>query len=415
MTARELSVLTDDGVTLSGEETDPVGPDPSSPGAGEGAGGVPIVLLHGLTATRRYVVMGSRSLERSGHRVVAYDARGHGRSTPAVVAGGQTAGEAEYGYARLARDLEAVLDALELGRAALAGASMGAHTALRFALAHPERVAALGLVTPAFDPAAHLGASGGTGAAPEGALLGRAGSDGDRDLLARALREGGVEAFVRAYDFSTVPPAWRETVERVVSQRLSLHEHPAAIADAMEVVSRSRPFEDFAELAAIAVPTVVVASRDEVDPGHPLALAERYALAIPGARLTVEEGGPPVRSPIAWQGGSCRRCWWSCSLKPTGSDPHPGPTGRMQRRRAVGRDPATGRFRIAFKVFCAAGFEENHLKLWRVQRSTQTNWEAFLRGLEGAPPRFAATTTRRVGEHMFDSTQEVGLRARKES
>ena len=33
MTARELSVLTDDGVTLSGEETDPVGPDPSSPGA----------------------------------------------------------------------------------------------------------------------------------------------------------------------------------------------------------------------------------------------------------------------------------------------------------------------------------------------------------------------------------------------
>ena len=91
--------------------------------------------------------------------------------------------------------------------------------------------------------------------------------------------------------------------ERVVSQRLSLHEHPAAVADAMEVVSRSRPFEDFAELAAIAVPTVVVASRDEVDPGHPLALAERYAQAIPGATLTVEEGGPPVRSPIAWQGG----------------------------------------------------------------------------------------------------------------
>jgi pimeloyl-ACP methyl ester carboxylesterase len=41
--------------------------------------GTPVVLLHGLTATRRYVVMGSRSLERSGHRVLAYDARGHGR------------------------------------------------------------------------------------------------------------------------------------------------------------------------------------------------------------------------------------------------------------------------------------------------------------------------------------------------
>ena len=49
--------------------------------AGEGT---PVVLLHGLTATRRYVVMGSRSLERTGHRVVAYDARGHGRPRPAA-------------------------------------------------------------------------------------------------------------------------------------------------------------------------------------------------------------------------------------------------------------------------------------------------------------------------------------------
>jgi pimeloyl-ACP methyl ester carboxylesterase len=296
MATRELSVLTDDGVTLSLEETDPAGPpDPARS---------PIVLLHGLTATRRYVVMGSRLLERSGYRVIAYDARGHGRSTPAVVAGGQTmAGEAAYGYARLARDLEAVLDALELPRAALAGASMGAHTILRFALDHPERVAALGLVTPAFDPTASAAAPGDMGTRPGGVVIGRAGSDHDRDVLARALREGGVEGFIRAYDFSAVLPAWRDTVERVLSQRLSLHEHPAAVADAMEIVSRSRPFEEFAELSAITVPTVVVASRDEVDPGHPLALAERYAQAIPGATLTVEEGGPPVRSPIAWQGG----------------------------------------------------------------------------------------------------------------
>ena len=45
--------------------------------------GTPVVLLHGLTATHRYVVMGSKALERSGHRVIAYDARGHGRSDPA--------------------------------------------------------------------------------------------------------------------------------------------------------------------------------------------------------------------------------------------------------------------------------------------------------------------------------------------
>lgn len=269
MATRELSILTDDGVLLAGED------------AGEESAPA-IVLLHGLTATRRYVVMGSRLLERSGYRVIAYDARGHGRSGPAP-------DPRAYGYARLARDLEAVLDTLGIPRAALAGASMGAHTSLRFALDHPERVSALGLVTPAFDPSVPAGMQG----APEG----------DRDTLARALREGGVEAFVRAYDFATVLPAWRDTVERVVSQRLSLHEHPAAVADAMEVVSRSRPFEEFAELAAITVPTLVVASRDEVDPGHPLALAARYADVIPGATLAVEDGGPPLRSPIAWQGG----------------------------------------------------------------------------------------------------------------
>ncbi|MFI5008729.1 MAG: alpha/beta fold hydrolase [Solirubrobacterales bacterium] len=249
------------GVRLSGEE------------AGEGP---PVVLLHGLTATRRYVVMGSRTLERSGYRTIAYDARGHGRSSPAPNPGA-------YDYAQLADDLETVLDELEVERAVLAGASMGAHTALRFALLHPERVAGVGLVTPAFDPRAHDSTA--------------------YNALAEGLRTEGVEGFVRAYDFSSVPPAWRETVEKVVRQRLSLHEHPEAVADAMEVMPRSRPFEDMRELARIAVPTVVVASRDEVDPGHPLALAEDYARSIPGAKLRVEEGGPPVRSPIAWQGG----------------------------------------------------------------------------------------------------------------
>lgn len=103
------------GVTLSGRQ------------AGEG---IPVVLLHGLTATRRYVVMGSRALERSGHRVIGYDARGHGDSLPAS--------EREaYDYVNLARDLEAVMDGLEIERAVLAGASMGAHTILRFALATP--------------------------------------------------------------------------------------------------------------------------------------------------------------------------------------------------------------------------------------------------------------------------------------
>jgi hypothetical protein len=65
-------------------------------------------------------------------------------------------------------------------------------------------------------------------------------------------------------------------------------------------VPRSRPFATLHDLAAIEAPTVVVADRDESDPGHPLSVGEAYARVIPGARLVVEE---PGRSPIAWQGG----------------------------------------------------------------------------------------------------------------
>src|SRR5207237_8542506 len=107
--------------------------------------GTPVVLLHGLTAPRRYVVMGSRALERSGHRVIAYDARGHGQSSPAPA-------PAAYGYEALVGDLEAVLDTLAVERAVLAGASMGAHTLLSFALRAPARVGGLVVITPAFDP-----------------------------------------------------------------------------------------------------------------------------------------------------------------------------------------------------------------------------------------------------------------------
>lgn len=281
-----LSVRTDDGVILAGEQ------------AGSGPA---IVLLHGLTATRRYVVMGSRLLERSGLRVISYDARGHGHSDPAPDPGA-------YGYERLARDLQAVLDALGLGRAILAGASMGAHTIVGFALAHPERVAAIALITPAYDPTLPAAPAAPAPAAPAaGAPLPAAepcappaGASTPWKALAQGLREGGVEGFLAAYDFSSVPGAWRATVESVVRQRLSAQDHPEAVADALEVVPSSRPFERIQQLAAIRAPVVVIASRDEADPTHPLAVAERYTQAIPGARLIVEE---PGRSPIAWQGG----------------------------------------------------------------------------------------------------------------
>src|SRR5690349_14233057 len=103
--------------------------------ADDGAGAGVVVGLHGLTATRRYVLMGSTMVQRAGRRVVVYDARGHGESAPPA--------EGDYSYDALAGDLAAVLDALGIERALLAGISMGAHTVVRFALEQPQRVTGL--------------------------------------------------------------------------------------------------------------------------------------------------------------------------------------------------------------------------------------------------------------------------------
>jgi pimeloyl-ACP methyl ester carboxylesterase len=241
--------------------------------AGEG---IPVLLMHGLTATHRYVVMGSRRLERGGHRVIAYDARGHGASSPA---GDPSA----YGYEELALDAVAVLDEFEIPRAVLAGASMGAHTLLRVALEHPERVGGVVVITPAYEQ----------GSAEDPTRLAH------WDALAKGLRTGGVEGFVAAYGEPKVPAAWRDTVLAVIRQRLALHEHPEAVADALSAVPRSRPFESLADLERIAVPAAIVASADEADPEHPQAVGEAYAAAIPGAKLITDE---PGRSPVAWQG-----------------------------------------------------------------------------------------------------------------
>jgi pimeloyl-ACP methyl ester carboxylesterase len=248
------------GAVLSGEDS------------GEGPA---VVLLHGLTATRRYVVMGSRSLERSGHRVISYDARGHGESEGGVD---------PYSYDLLSEDLEAIMDARRVQRAVLAGASMGAHTLVHFALAHPERVGGLVIITPAFD----------------GSVSGV-----ERwDRLAAGLRSGGIDGFVAAYDLDSVDEKLRGTVETVIRQRMARHRDLGAMARALHDIPRSVPFRSLGDLATISVPSVVIASNDAADPEHPQQLGESYAATIPGARLVLDR---PGASPVAWQGSQISR------------------------------------------------------------------------------------------------------------
>jgi pimeloyl-ACP methyl ester carboxylesterase len=250
--------------------------------AGEAAGdGAPLVLAHGLTATRRNVVQGSRHLLGRGRRLIGYDARGHGDSSPAP-------DPDAYEYADLAGDLEAVLDAQGLGRAPVAGSSMGAATAVRFALDHPQRVTALVLITPAHRGAGALGAE---------ALA-------HWDALAAALAAGDVDAFVAASGAGELPERWREPARTATRQRIARHRRLDAVARALHVVPRSQAFAGLEELERLELPVLVVGTRDEADPGHPLATAEEYARRLPRGELIVEEPGD---TPLAWQGARLSR------------------------------------------------------------------------------------------------------------
>jgi pimeloyl-ACP methyl ester carboxylesterase len=259
--------VTADGVRLAGEEV------------GEGP---PIVLLHGLTATRRYVLHGSVTLARRGYRLISYDARGHGDSSPAPDDEG-------YGYEYLRRDLGAVLaDRCPDEHPVLGGHSMGCHTAVGYALEHADQVAALVLVGPAA-----LGIP-----SPEESLA-------PWDRLADGLEHGGVDGFMEAYEADmAVNAEWRETALRINRERMQRHHHPEAVAHALRDVPRSLAFHGIEELETLDIPALVVASRNDADPGHPYAIAEAWADRLPDARLVSEE---PGKSPLAWQGGRLSR------------------------------------------------------------------------------------------------------------
>ena len=246
-------------------------------GSSEGDG-APIVLLHGLSAVRRYVVMGSHALARGGFWTVAYDARGHGESDPAP-------DPKAYEYSDLASDLGAVLDGLEIDRAVFAGVSMGAHTLVRFALDQPDLVKALVLITPAYDGQ-------------------REGGSESWARLAGALDEDGIDGFLREWGAKDVAERWREAALKNARQRLERHRDLHAVAAALRVVPASRAFDGLESLERIDAPVLVVGSRDEADPVHPLSVAERYADRLPRGDLLVEEEG---KSPLAWQGSRLSR------------------------------------------------------------------------------------------------------------
>jgi pimeloyl-ACP methyl ester carboxylesterase len=112
----------------------------------EGAGAVapPVVLVHGVGVSSRYMLPTLRRLAAS-YRVYAPDLPGFGRSDhpPDVL-----------GPAPLADALAAWMGVMGLGDAVVLGNSMGCQVAVDLALRHPERVGRLVLTDPTGDPEA---------------------------------------------------------------------------------------------------------------------------------------------------------------------------------------------------------------------------------------------------------------------
>ena len=258
----EFSVASN-GITLHGDDD------------GEGP---PILLLHGLSATRRYVLHGSTALIREGYRLIAYDARGHGESDPAPAS-------TAYGYAAMVQDAVQVMDDRGIDRAVVVGMSMGAAVGAALALAHPDRVRAFVAITPAH--------------------LGHPSREPDKwNRLADGLEQGGPDGFVDAYGDPGVDPKSLELIRTVMRQRLARHAHPDAVANCLRFTTADAAFDREQALAGIACPTLVIGSRDRLDPEHPIRTAERWAELIPGAKFIIESDG---ESPLAWRGGTLSR------------------------------------------------------------------------------------------------------------
>lgn len=206
---------------------------------GEGPAAMPIVLLHGIGSNAESFVPLMRALE-GRHPVFAWDAPGYGASEPLAV---HWPDASDY-----AAVLSRWLDQLEISRCVVAGHSLGALIAARFARTSPRRVAALLLLSPA------LGYGVEKGDALPPAVAERL---GELDRL-------GPEKFAAARAPSLLAdPAARPQVLREVERAMAAIRRPP-YDQAARLLAGGRLLDDAAN---IRVPTaVLVGTQDRLTP-----------------------------------------------------------------------------------------------------------------------------------------------------
>ena len=215
----------------------------------EGAG-TPVVLLHGLSVDvdGNWKTPGIWSaLVEAGHRVIGFDARGHGRSD-------KPHDPSAYEGDAMVRDVGTMLDELELHETDLVGYSMGASTALQFA-ARDDRLRRLVL--------------GGIGGDPK--TWGT--PDGERALMGKRWLAG-----LHAKDPDSIEDPVARRARKVFEARGNDLEAIAALLRS----DRRHLSSDMAS-DAVRVPTLVVCGDRDASPAE-------LAAALPNAEALVLEG-----------------------------------------------------------------------------------------------------------------------------
>jgi pimeloyl-ACP methyl ester carboxylesterase len=183
-----------------------------------------VVLLHGLAGSGRELMATARSV---GRRAIVIDQRGHGYSTRVPADVSRTA---------FVDDVARVVTAESAGPVDLVGQSMGAHTAMLVAAAHPELVRKLVLLE---------GNEGG-------------GSVADADALGAFFRSWEVpfanrDAALAALGSGPLARAWVEDLELTPDGL-----HPRFDADVMAAVLRAVTVPRWREWESVSAPTLVV-------------------------------------------------------------------------------------------------------------------------------------------------------------
>ena len=219
------------------------------------------------------------ALAAAGFYVIRFDNRDAGRST--VLDGGPppdlrrvAAGEADapYSLARMAEDAVGLLDALEVKRAHVVGASLGGMIAQRLAIDHPERVLSLASIM------STTGDRRVGNPTPEAMTVLMSAPPLDRD--------GYIESTVRSREVIGSRPLDEPRTRELARRAFDRGYHPEGTARQFGAIVASP--DRTAELRELRTPTVVVHGSEDalID----VSGGQATAAAIPGAELVVIDG-----------------------------------------------------------------------------------------------------------------------------